>query len=414
MDDIKICEFVDTFYPTVDGAINVVKHYSETLNKKVTCKIAAPKPARREKYIDDETFEVIRCSSVGAPEKYRSGFPDMDAKFVERIVGEKFDVLHAQTPFMMGRFAIKIGKKHKIPVVATLHTQYHLDFERTLKGNKALTKFMVNFISKVYKKADSVWTVSNKACEFLRLYGYKGPIEVVRNATEYSYPENAEELVERINKIHNLDGQRNVFIFVGRMAWYKNIGLICDALKIVKDNGKDFKMLFVGGGFDLERLKKYAKKIGVDDRIIFTDEVKDRELLQAYYLRSDLMLFPSTFDTAGVVKVEAAAHKKAGIFVKDSCSSELVEDNVNGFLCLENAQSLAERILDVCDKEDYLKQIGENAYKMLYKSWDMLADEVLEKYRKIIEDYKEKQRKRYRRKHLLRLIRKNKKSSLAG
>ena len=141
----------------------------------------------------------------------------------------------------MGRFAIKIGKKYKIPVIATLHTQYHLDFERTLKGNKALIKFMVNFISKVYKKADSVWTVSDKACEFLRDYGYKGKIEVVRNGTEYVYPENDIELIERVNKLHNLYGQKNVFVFVGRMAWYKNIGMICDALKKVKESGKDFK-----------------------------------------------------------------------------------------------------------------------------------------------------------------------------
>lgn len=414
MSDIKICEFVDTYYPTVDGAITVVKHYCEMLNRKVTCKIAAPKASKKDGYVDNESFEVIRCASIDAPEKYRSAMPGIDGEFIDKIVQEKFDIIHAQTPFAMGRFAIKIGKKYKIPVVATLHTQYHLDFERVLKGNKALTKFMVNYIAKVYKNADSVWTVSNKACEFLRDYGYKGHIEVVRNGTEYEYPSNAEELVKRVNDLHGLHDQPNVFIFVGRMAWYKNIGMICDALKRIKESDKDFKMLFVGGGFDLQRLKKYANKLGIADKIIFTGEVLDRELLQGYYLRSDLMIFPSTFDTAGVVKVEAAAHKKAGIFVKGSCSAELVEDKVNGFLCEENVESLADAILQLVDKEDYLKQIGEKAYQTLYKSWDMLADEVLEKYRKVIEEYKEKQRKIERRKQLLKVVKRKKKTALTG
>lgn len=413
MSKIKICEIVDTYLPAWDGAINVVKQYSEVLNRKAICKLVAPSARKKDEYVDNESFEVIRCASLPAPENYRLGTPNIDGEFVEKIAKEKFDILHAQSPFAMGRFAIKMGKKYKIPVIATLHTQYHLDFERTLKGNKPLIKFMINYIAKVYKNADSVWTVSNKACEFLRDYGYKGKIEVVRNATEYSYPENADELIQRVNDLHGLKDQRNVFIFVGRMAWYKNIGMICDALKVVKESGKDFKMLFVGGGFDLERLKKYAKKVGVEDKIIFTGEVLDRALLQGYYLRSDLMIFPSTFDTAGVVKVEAAAHKKAGIFVKDSCSSELVEDKINGFLCEENVESLSSAILELIDKEEYLKQIGEKAYQTLYKSWDMLADEVLEKYNNVIEEYKEKQRKAVRRKELLKIMKGKKKSQSA-
>lgn len=408
MSDLKICEFVDTYYPTVDGAINVVKQYSEMMSRRAICKLASPKPARKDKYVDKESFEVIRCSSTPAPENYRSALPIMDGKFIDRIIAEKFDILHAHTPFAMGRFALHIGKKYKIPVVATLHTQYHLDFERVLKGNKALVKFMVNYILKLYKNADSVWTVSDKACEILRSYGYKGNIEVVRNATEFSYPENATELIEKVNAIHDLYTQRNVFIFVGRMAWYKNIGLICDALKTVKQLGKDFKMLFVGGGFDLGRIKRYAKKLDIEDKIIFTGEVKDRELLQGYYLRSDLMIFPSTFDTAGIVKVEAAAHKKAGIFIENSCSGELVEHGKNGFLCEENAQSIADGVLELCDREDYLKEIGEVAYKTLYRSWDMLGDEVIEKYEKIVADYQQKLKKENRRKKLLKALRNKK------
>ena len=42
MNDIKICELLDAFYPCIDGPINVVKNYSMNINRKAEaeCKLA--------------------------------------------------------------------------------------------------------------------------------------------------------------------------------------------------------------------------------------------------------------------------------------------------------------------------------------------------------------------------------------
>lgn len=387
---IKILELIDTYYPTVDGAINVAKHYCEELNKLSECKLAAPKPARKDKYKDKESFEVIRCTASPAPEKYRSAFPEPDRKFVRKIKREKFDVLHTHSPFAMGRFALKMGHKYKVPVIATLHTQYHQDFERVLKS-KVLVDFMIKYIMKVFNNADSVWTVSNKSCEILRKYGYTGKIEVVRNGTDFKYPDNAQELVKKVNDLHGLEGQKNLLIFVGRMAWYKNLKIIVDAIEIIKRNGLDFKMLFVGGGFDLEEVKEYADKKGVSDRCIFTGAVKDKSLLQGYYLRGNLMVFPSTFDMAPVTAVEAAAHDLCAVMTRGSCSAECIEDGVNGFLAEENAESFADKIMEVLSQDGVTKKAGKEARKTLYRTWEMVAEEVNEKYKKVVADYKAEQ-----------------------
>ncbi|MBQ3046706.1 MAG: glycosyltransferase [Clostridia bacterium] len=386
---LKILELIDTYYPIVDGAINVTKHYCEELNKIAECKLAVPKAAKKDKYEDKETFDVIRCASTGAPEKYRSAFPEQDLRFKRRIREEKFDIMHTHSPFVLGRYALKTARKRGIPIVATLHTQYHQDFERVLK-NKALTDFMIWYIVKVFQDADSVWTVSNRSCQILRDYGYNGKIEVVRNGTDYKYPDNPDELIAKVNALHNLDGQKNVFLFVGRMAWYKNLKIILDALKIIKQRKVDFKMLFVGGGFDYEEVKAYAKEQGLENDCIFTGAVADKELIQGYYLRGDLLLFPSTFDMAPVTGVEAAAHNLAAIMTKDSCSAELVVDGENGFLAEESAESFADKICELVNTPELVKQAGINAGKTLYRSWEMVAEEVLEKYKKIVKDYKRK------------------------
>jgi len=400
MDEIKICELLDAYYPNIDGPINVVKNYSKNLNKKTTCKLAVPAPAKKSKYVDKEEFEVIRCASTSAPEKYRLAQPDMDADFTKRGATEKFDIFHAHSPFAMGRFAIKMARKQKVPCVATIHTQYHQDFLRVLKGNKTLTQFMISYIMKVYNKADSVWTVNNASCEILRMYGYKGKIEVVRNGTDLKYPDNAQELIDKVDELHGLKGQKNVFIFVGRIAMYKNLGLMAEALKILNDKGEDFKVLIVGNGFDLEKFKKMVEELGLSDKFIFTGSVSDRQLLQGYYLRSDLFLFPSTFDTSSLVPIEAAAHKLPTILIKGSYTAENIVDDFNGFLAEETPEAFAKKIEEIINTEGMLKKVGDEAHVSVYRSWEMVADEVYEKYKEVIKEYKRKQEIKARAKKL--------------
>lgn len=384
---MKICELLDAYYPIIDGPINVITNYSKNINRTNECKVAVPAHSKKSKYVDKQEFEVIRCKSVAAPEKYRYGLPGLDCKFKKRIKNEKFDIFHTHSPFSMGRFAIKAAKKQGVPVVATIHTQYHQDFARVLKGNKCLVKFMIRYIMKVYNKADSVWTVNDSSCEILRSYGYKGKIEVVRNGTDLKYPKNDKELIDKVNAIHNLEGQKNVFVFVGRIAMYKNLGLMADALKILSDNGEDFRMLIIGDGFDMAKFKKIVEEKGLNDKVIFVGSVSDRELLQGYYLRSDLFLFPSTFDTSSLVPIEAAAHKLPTLLIEGSYTAENIKGDFNGFLAKETPEAFAEKIKEIISTEGLAQKVGEEAHRSVYRTWEMVAEEVKEKYAKIIEEY---------------------------
>ena len=390
MEKIKIAEILDTYYPMIDGPVNVVTNYSKNLNELAECKLLVPKAKKKLKYKDDKPFEVIRCKSMFGTEGYRLGLPGLDCKFKKKVKNENFDIYHTHSPFSMGKLAIKLGKKYKKPVVATLHTKYYDDFLRVLHGNKFLSKFMLKRIMKVYNKADYVWTVNNASCQVLRDYGYKGEIDVVRNGTDLQYPENATELVEKVNSIHNLYNKKNVFIFVGRIAMYKNLELMARSLQVLKNKGIEFTMLIIGSGFDEEKFKIMVKDLDLSDNFIFTGSISDRKLLQGYYLRSDLFLFPSTFDTSSLVPIEAAAHKLPVLLIKDSCTAENIIDNFNGFLAEENVDTFANRIIEIINEPIKMKQVGEEAARSVYRSWKMVAEEVHEKYKQIIENFSKK------------------------
>ncbi len=393
MEKIKILQITDAFYPAFDGVVSVVDNYAKQLNKKAICKVGAPAPSKKSGYVEKEDYEVIRTTSLRAPEGYRMAMPFLTRKFTKRLDEEKFDIIHIHSPFTMGRIAMHYAKKRNIPVVATLHTKYKEDFKRKLGAKNPLVNFMMRYILKTFNKADSVWTVSDGAKDVLYSYGYKGDVKVFLNATNFEIPENIDELKDVIDQIHGIKGQQNVFLFVGRMAMYKGLRLIARSLKKVKAKTNNFKMIFVGGGFDLPEFKKYVAECGVKDNCIFIESIITQDLLRAYFARADLLIFPSNFDTSGIVKIEAATHKTPSIVIKDSCCADGVVHGENGFLCLDSSNDLSNKLLQIIDGKFDMAKVSENAYNTLHRSWKDAVIEVHDEYVKVINDYKQKNHK---------------------
>ena len=386
MDKIKIAQALDSYYPIIDGPGFVVTNYAQFLNKGDECKLIVPR-AKEKDYKDAQSFEVFRCKSVKAPDNYRCAVPYFDKRLKKYIKNEKFEIYHTHSPFNLGWYIVQTAKKNNVPVIAHFHTKYHLDFDRIYIA-KLFKRLMMRRIMRVYKHADAVWTVNNATADVLRSYGFKGRIDVVRNGTDMSYPENPAALIAAVNAKHGIENEENVLLFVGRIVWYKNLGLICEALKYAKARGFKFKMLVVGFGEDEKRFKDEAAACGLENDFIFAGKVMDRKILSGYYLRSDLFLFPSTFDTSSLVPVEAAAHKLPTLLIDGCSTAENIIQDETGFLAAENAAAYGQKIIDAFANKELLKRVGENAYQKVFRTWSDVVEEVRLKYREVIADYK--------------------------
>ena len=152
--------------------------------------------------------------------------------------------------------------------------------------------------------------------------------------------------------------------------------------------GMDFRMVFVGSGTDFDEIKKYIKKTGLEPKVIYAGAVYDREELRAWYCRADLLLFPSTFDTNGLVVREAAACSLAAVLVEGSCAAEGVKDGRNGYLIAENAVALAVKLDRICQNMDGIHQVGKNAGNEIYISWEDSILKATERYEVVIDRYR--------------------------
>lgn len=382
---MKILQVMDTYYPKIDGPNNVLTFYTENLNniEGVDAEVVVP---RTRNYVDVQKFVVRRVKSLPAVEGYEMGLAGLDRKLKKFLKNTKIDLIHIHSPFTMGRFFVKYGKKHKIPTVYTFHTAFKEDFERILKL-KWQQNFMMKYIMKTINDSDYVLSVSDGAADVLKSYGYQKQIGVIRNGTDFVYPDNAEELKAQINQKYGLKEDDLVFLSAGRVVQNKRLDVLIDAMKILKDKGIKFKFFVVGDGVYREELMSKATALGLDDVIVFTGRLPERSDMVPYYLRASLFLFPSTFDTASLVPLEAGAMKVPTMLTKGAPTAEIVTDNQNGFLAGETAEEWANRIEEVISDRKALEDMREVCYKEVYKSWKDVVDEVYELYGKIIEEY---------------------------
>ena len=122
--------------------------------------------------------------------------------------------------------------------------------------------------------------------------------------------------------------------------------------------------------------KNLVKKLDLTQNVIFTGKIFDKELLKALYARADLFLFPSKYDTDGLVKFEAAAQKTPTVFLENTGAASSILDNETGFISKDNPKDFAERIYTAITNENLYHHVSEKVFSELYRTWEDSAEEV--------------------------------------
>lgn len=384
MEKLRIGFFVDTWFPMIDGVINVVNSYATELSKiaDVTVFTCGSKKKDTKTY----PFKVVRSTSLVLP-FFEYEVPNINPKFEREIKNSNLDLVHIHSPFMIGKVGIQYAKKHHLPLVGTLHSQYYQDFYRYTK-NKWLSKQLLKGVVKLFNMCDKNFTVNDRVANIALEYGFNEKPEINNNGTNMEHIEDIKPSFDFFEKEYNIKKEENVFLFVGRINLIKNLKFLIDSLAELKKLGEDFKMLFVGSGTDIEVLQAQIKKLKLTEQVYFLGRVDD-DVLKYCYVRAKLFLFPSVYDTNSLVQIEASSQKTPTLFIRGSATSATVTENVNGFMAENDPKKYAERIQEILKDEELYNTVSENAFKDLYITWEDTVSKVYEKYLKIIEDKKE-------------------------
>jgi len=216
-------------------------------------------------------------------------------------------------------------------------------------------------------KADLIITPSNHLKNVVKGWGVKeNSIKVIYNGTKLK--NKPDPIVDQPNDYLKL-------ITVGRLAPWKNIDIIIEALSDYKKANQNFIFYIVGSGPEEIKLKKLVNDLDLENFVTFTGQLQKDDL--NYYLqKSDIYIQASSYEGLPHVILEAMSHNLSIISTPIGGTNEVIQDGKNGWVWeLENnfkpnKNNLIEILnnLKLNSSEDINKRT--NAQNLLFSTFD--------------------------------------------
>lgn len=206
----------------------------------------------------------------------------------------KFDIVHCHSP-NYGAFFLKYAKKYGIKT-RILHSHANKSADKLTHAirNKLIIPFAVKY-------ANEYFACSKEAGDFLFK---KKKYTILNNAINLEKFVFSNQTRKEYRKKLNLENKFVIGSF-GRLCPQKNQLFSLDILKQIIELKKDAVLLLVGDGDMKEKILSKAKKLNIQDKVIFLGNRNDIDKL---YNCLDTFLLPSTYEGLGIVLIEAQAN----------------------------------------------------------------------------------------------------------
>ena len=216
-----------------------------------------------------------------------------------------FDIVHLHYPFY-GVAEFLIGAQLAHPKWK-LVTTYHMD----VKGSFALSPFFALhsklFLPKLIKRSDAVIVTSND---------YAAHSKIKR--LFHTIPNKFHEISPEVNVQHfypreALTDRVPTILFVGgldRAHYFKGVEFLLTSFAMMLTSAKELqaRLVIVGSGDLMQKYQAHAKKLHIEDHVVFAGNVSYDEL-PAQYSHADVTILPSidSSEAFGIVLIESLA-----------------------------------------------------------------------------------------------------------
>jgi len=175
------------------------------------------------------------------------------------------------------------------------------------------------------------------------------------------------------------DKKQNYLFTVSRLDKQKNIDIIIKAFILLPERiKKNYLLEIAGEGVEKDNLVKLVSKLNLSDKVIFSGWIPEKDL-PAKYAKAKLVLFAAKNEPFGIVLVEAMACGTPVIAFKSGGVKESVVNGQTGILIEKNNPDfLAEKIIELLDKPDFLAKMGKKARQHVKEnfSWNIAAEKI--------------------------------------
>jgi 1,2-diacylglycerol 3-alpha-glucosyltransferase len=340
---MRIGLFSESFRPLVNGASYSVQSFAKHLTEMGhEVHVFAPYYPH---FSDPGDYPVHRYPGILTP--YEQGYniavpfwPPM----VQIMRRARLEVIHTQSPFLLGVAGARWSRWLNIPLVMTHHTLY-TEYVHYVPLPPAVSKIGVVAWTRLYcNRTDRVIVPTEPIRQVLLDYGVTRPICVVPTGIDLNSVRTAAP--NGIRERYGIAPDAELIVFVGRLAKEKNIDALVDSFTAIAARRPKARLMLVGGGQEEVSLKGRVKQYGLEDRVTFAGWQKPHD--RNRHLRAgDLFLYPSFTDTQGLVLCEALAAGLPVVAADAYGAKAVIRHGVDGLLVDPTPASLADGALQL-------------------------------------------------------------------
>lgn len=399
---MRVGIFTESYPPLVNGVSTSILMLEHALTKLGHEVFIITVSDNKKDYVLENNGHILRLPSVNLANCYdykmTSVYP---IKAVNMIKKMNLDVIHSNVEFTVGIFARVVFEQLSIPLVHTYHTNWE-DYTHYITKNKKilddickkLLKYLVVFFED--KTVTELIVPSNKIYNLFKdKYKFTKNIHIIQTGIETSkfYKENFNQKdINSLKKKLGIKKKDFVVMTVSRLAKEKSVDRIINNHKELVKKYSNMKLLIVGDGPDIDKLKDEAKSLGVSDSVIFTGKVPLNDI-PIYYQLGNVFVTASKSETQGLTVVEAISSSLPVVAVKDDSFVNSVIEDFNGFVFTDDEKYINSISKLYEDKELYNRLSNQSRLLSEDFSSEYFALKVLKVYETAIENYKKDNKK---------------------
>ncbi len=330
MRHLNIAFYSDTYRPAFDGAVNSMLDFKRELEKRghKVYIIASATRQDKKKYSAPDVFLHTGLKFRPYPQYSVALFPYYSTLKLRKL---DIDLIHAQTPFVMGFNGLLAAKFGRYPLVGTFHTLINSkSLDHYYPKNRVLKRFFAKSVWKYtkffYRSCDVTIAPSDAIAYMLRKHKISN-VQVVPSGVNIRRF-NGRVSGEKFRREFNVKGKEKIVLYLGRISKEKKLEVFLRAAKQLIKKRNDLKFVVAGSGPALSEYMRFSKKLGLSGGVSFPGFIKNEDL-PSLYAASDVFCFPSTFETQGMVALEAMACGKPVVGANSLGLSDLL-DGKNG------------------------------------------------------------------------------------
>lgn len=387
---MKILMVSDVYFPRVNGVSTSIATYrSELAARGHEVHLIAPD---YDGLVTDDESHIQRVPARHLPFDPEDRLLKAGHVLAQRsaLKRAEFDLLHIQTPFAAHYLGVKLAKELGIPRVETYHTYFEEYLYHYLPFlPKAGTRYLARSLSRRQcDDLDALVVPSRGMLEVLHGYGIRTHAEIIPTglpAENFIHGDGA-----AFRARYGIAPTRPVMLYVGRVAFEKNIGFLLKMTARLKQQLPDVLLLVAGEGPALNPLKREAEQLGLSDNVLFVGYLDRKRELPDCYRAANLFVFSSCTETQGLVLLEAMAQGVPVLALAEMGTCDVLCEGRGAMIAAHELEDFAAKALLLLRRPEEAMHLGKLG-KEYAAEWSAgaLAEKMLDFYQRTIERHQE-------------------------